>query len=96
MIKLLWLHLNYTIACTLHAEKSTLNKLLWLHRNYSYSIVLVDLDACIEQTEGLLSKMGFHGGHVCIRKDESTSGVLVDVCMAHVKAIRFLYNHDNK
>ena len=87
--------------CTLHAEIRILDKLLRLHLDYAYSIKPTKLaDTCIEKCESLLSKMGFHGGQVHLKKDPNLSGgtgdVLQDVSMGGAKARRFLSNHDQK
>ena len=56
--------------CTLHAEIRILDKLLRLHLDYAYSIKPTQLAYdCIEKCEILLSKMGFHGGQVHLKKD---------------------------
>lgn len=87
--------------CTLHAEIRILDKLLRLHLDYAYSIKPTQLaDDCIEKCENLLSKMGFHGGQVQLKKDpnlsKKTGDVLQDVSMGGAKARRFLSNHDQK
>lgn len=87
--------------CTLHAEIRILDKLLRLHLDYAYSIKPSTLsDDCIEKCEDLLSKMGFHGGQVHLKKDPNLSGgtgdILQDVSMGGAKARRFLGNHDQK
>ena len=87
--------------CTLHAEIRILDKLLRLHLDYAYSIKPAHLaDDCIAKCEDLLSKMGFHGGQVHLKKDPNlsrkTGDVLQDVSMGGAKARRFLSNHDQK
>lgn len=87
--------------CTLHAEIRILDKLLRLHLDYAYSLKPTKIaDECIDKCEILLSKMGFHGGQVQLRKDSKLSGksgdVLADLSMGGSKARRFLSNHDQK
>lgn len=65
---------------TLHAEIRILDKFLCLHLDYAYSIKPTQLaDDCIEKCEILLSKMGFHGGQVHLKKDPNLSGGTSDV-----------------
>ncbi|KAH7424245.1 hypothetical protein KP509_12G097000 [Ceratopteris richardii] len=87
--------------CTLHAELRIIDKLVRLQLDYAYSIKPTTLaDECIKKCECLLSKMGFHGGDVHLRKDpklsQNTGDVLEDVSMGGAKARRFFSNHDGK
>ena len=98
---ILCIKLQNVHICNLHAEIRILDKLLRLHLDYAYSIKPSTLaNECIDKCEVLLSKMGFHGGQVQLRKDPNLSGnsrdVLADVSMGGAKARRFLGNHDQK
>ena len=69
--------------------------------DYAYSIKPSSLaDKYIDKCEVLLSKMGFHGGQVHLKKDPNLSkgigDVLADVSMGGAKARRFLSNKDQK
>ena len=69
--------------------------------DYGYSIKLSSVaNKCIDKCEVLLSKMGFHGSQVHIKKDpnlsKGASDVLADALMGGAKARRFLSNKDQK
>ena len=62
-------------TCMLHVEIRILNKLICLQLDYTYSIKPSNIaNDCIDRYEILLSKMGFHGGQVHLRKDTNLSG----------------------